>query len=124
MQGRMHRKVGSLADIERLPEPIVDHWDWQGAAACRGMDSEVFFHPSAERARGRRARIQAAKAVCGTCPVIAQCLAHALAVREPYGVWGGRSEDERAKLLGLQSLRYPARIRTAVASAKEPAPAG
>ena len=62
--------------------------------------------------------------MCGTCPVIAQCLAHALAVREPYGVWGGRSEDERAKLLGLQSLRYPARIRTAVASAKEPAPAG
>ena len=24
-----------------------------------------------------------------------QCAAHALAVREPYGVWGGLSEDDR-----------------------------
>jgi hypothetical protein len=28
-------------------------------------------------------------------------------VREPYGVWGGLSEDERASLLGVESLRYP-----------------
>jgi WhiB family redox-sensing transcriptional regulator len=110
-----------MADTERLPLPIVDNWDWQSAAACRGMDSEMFFHPPAERARGRRARIQAAKAVCTNCPVMAQCLDHALAVREPYGVWGGCSEDERAKMLGLQSLRYPARIRAEV---KEPTPAG
>ena len=74
--------------------------------------------PPAERAKGRRARIQAAKAVCTNCPVMAQCLDHALAVREPYGMWGGCSEDERAKMLGLQSLRYPARIRAEV---KEPA---
>ena len=30
-----------------------------------------------------------------TCPVLAQCRAHALQVREPYGVWGGMTEDER-----------------------------
>ncbi|GDY83732.1 hypothetical protein SAVCW2_29310 [Streptomyces avermitilis] len=30
----------------------------------------------------------------------AQCAAHALAVREPYGVWGGLTEDEREELMG------------------------
>ncbi|MFQ6199948.1 WhiB family transcriptional regulator, partial [Streptomyces sp. NPDC000405] len=30
-----------------------------------------------------------AKEVCMRCPVRAECAAHALAVREPYGVWGG-----------------------------------
>ena len=43
-----------MADTHRLPLPIVDNWDWQASAACRGMDCEVFFHPSMERARGRR----------------------------------------------------------------------
>jgi WhiB family redox-sensing transcriptional regulator len=33
--------------------------------------------------------------VCGACPVKVQCAQHALAVREPYGVWGGLTEDER-----------------------------
>ena len=41
------------------------------------------------------ARDAAAKAVCASCPVLAQCRAHALEVREPYGVWGGLTEDER-----------------------------
>ena len=29
-----------------------------------------------------------------------ECAAHALAVREPYGVWGGLTEDEREAMLG------------------------
>jgi hypothetical protein len=35
---------------------------------------------------------------------------HALSVHEPYGIWGGLSEEKRAERLGLYSLRYPARI--------------
>ncbi|MBU6214198.1 MAG: WhiB family transcriptional regulator, partial [Actinomycetales bacterium] len=30
---------------------------------------------------------------------VKQCLSHALTVREPYGVWGGMTEDERTFLL-------------------------
>ena len=33
--------------------------------------------------------------MCASCPVLTQCAAHALTVREPYGVWGGMSEDDR-----------------------------
>lgn len=97
-----------MAELERLPPPLVAHWEWQTQAACRGMGSDAFFHPPAERNTARRNRVIAAKAVCRTCPAITECLDHALAAREPYGVWGGRSEEERAELLGLVSLRYPA----------------
>ena len=98
-----------MADTDRLPDPLAEHWQWQLAAACRGMDGEHFFHPPDERNAAREQRIAAAKAICRSCPAMQACLDHALQVREPYGIWGGLSEDERAGLLGLESLRYPKR---------------
>ncbi|MEV7174880.1 WhiB family transcriptional regulator [Streptomyces sp. NPDC093224] len=47
------------------------------------------------RGEDRAERDQAAKEVCALCPVRAECLRHALSVQEPYGVWGGLSEEER-----------------------------
>lgn len=88
-----------MADLSRLPGPHADSWDWQLAALCRGADPDVFFHPEAERGPRRTAREDAAKAVCNECPVRQMCLQHALDVREPYGVWGGLSEDERGAIL-------------------------
>ena len=88
-----------MADLSRLPGPNADLWDWQLDAACRGADPDVFYHPDAERGPRRTAREEAAKALCAQCPVRAECLAHALEAREPYGVWGGLTEDERGALL-------------------------
>jgi WhiB family redox-sensing transcriptional regulator len=67
--------------------------------SCRGQDSARFFHPDGERGASRSRRESAAKALCQACPVRAQCAAHALATREPYGVWGGFTETERLRLL-------------------------
>lgn len=45
-----------------------------------------------------------AKAICSglydgkPCPLLAQCLEFALVNNERYGVWGGLSSDERAKV--------------------------
>jgi WhiB family redox-sensing transcriptional regulator len=97
-----------MADTRRLPGPLLDYWEWQLHAACRGMDTATFYHPQAERNAARKHRIAAAKAICQACPAIKACLAHALRVQEPYGIWGGLSEDERAAMLGVESLRYPA----------------
>ncbi|MFJ2177330.1 WhiB family transcriptional regulator [Streptomyces sp. NPDC087851] len=105
-----------MADFSRLPGPNADLWDWQLLAACRGVDSSLFFHPEGERGAARSARENSAKEVCMRCPVRAECAAHALAVREPYGVWGGLTEDEREELMG----RARTRLITAHASAPSP----
>ncbi|MFC7468579.1 WhiB family transcriptional regulator [Actinomadura keratinilytica] len=94
-----------MADFSRLPGPNADLWDWQLLAACRGVDSSLFFHPEGERGAARSARETSAKEVCMRCPVRAECAAHALAVREPYGVWGGLTEDEREELMGRARTR-------------------
>ena len=36
------------------------------------------------------ADVEAAKALCGPCPLRESCLAGALERREPWGVWGGQ----------------------------------
>jgi WhiB family redox-sensing transcriptional regulator len=51
------------------------------------------------------------------CPVRAECAAHALAVREPYGVWGGLTEDEREELMGRARNRLVSASATGNASA-------
>jgi WhiB family transcriptional regulator, redox-sensing transcriptional regulator len=88
--------------------PVSEDWNWQLLGACRGLDVETFYHPAGERRREKAARINRAKQICQHCPVISACAAWALRTREPYGVWGGMSEDERAEILGVRSLRYPA----------------
>lgn len=84
-----------MAELSRLPGPNSDFWEWQLAGACREADPMLFFHPEGERGPARRKRDDAAKAVCAECPVLALCREHALAVREPYGVWGGLTEEDR-----------------------------
>lgn len=56
------------------------------------------------------------------CPVRAECAAHALAVREPYGVWGGLTEDEREELMGRARHRLVA--ASAPSGGEAVAPAG
>src|SRR5688572_2417733 len=90
-----------MTDIRRLPAPVVEHWEWQLQGACRGADAAVFFHPEGERGPRKHAREAAAKAICAQCPVIEACAAHALATHEPYGVWGGLTEDDREEIITL-----------------------
>lgn len=97
-----------MANLSRLPGRNADFWHWQLDSACRGMDSEVFFHPEGARGSARTRREEAAKAICASCPVLEQCREHALAVREPYGVWGGLTESERTRILADDPLVKPA----------------
>ncbi len=92
-----------MAELRRLPAPREGDWDWQVHAACRGTDTSAFYHPENERGPSRMRREMAAKAVCNGCPVLDNCLRWALAAREPYGVWGGLSTEEREARLTLQT---------------------
>jgi WhiB family redox-sensing transcriptional regulator len=49
---------------------------------CRTYDADLWFADTP-------AELDRAKALCADCPVRAECLAGALARREPWGVWGG-----------------------------------
>jgi len=94
------RLYGSpMSETSRLPKPVATNWEWQYEGACRSLPTEMFFHPDGERGPRRKARENAAKAVCASCPVIAACRAHALAAQEPYGIWGGLTEEERLDII-------------------------
>jgi WhiB family redox-sensing transcriptional regulator len=88
-----------MATVSRLPKPVQESYEWQYLSACRWVDPETFFSPEHERGPRRRAREAAAKELCARCPVVDACLAHALEVREPYGVWGGLNATEREHIL-------------------------
>ncbi len=73
---------------------------WQPVALCRGNHSHLFFPPSTtERKDERERRELRAKSICRVCPVVDECLEYAIAIKEPYGIWGGLTESERRQRL-------------------------
>ncbi len=88
-----------MSSISRLPRPLLSSFEWQVRGKCRTIDPDQFFPSDAERGRARATRVERAKALCSVCPVIQECLQHAMSVREPYGVWGGTTPDERNQLM-------------------------
>lgn len=84
------RLIPTVAAVSKLSN------EWHDAACCRGEAGRDFYPPfGGERKRERLAREQRAKAVCTSCPVRIECLEHAIASGERYGVWGGLTFDER-----------------------------
>jgi WhiB family redox-sensing transcriptional regulator len=70
--------------------------DWRDLAACRDSEPALFFPigttgPAIEH-------IEAAIAICSTCPVQESCLQYALETNQESGVWGGYAEDDRRRL--------------------------
>ncbi|MDN5915126.1 MAG: WhiB family transcriptional regulator [Pseudonocardia sp.] len=57
------------------------------------------MYPASRPGTAQHARDSApARAVCGGCPVRAECLEYALRVGEDFGIWGGLDEAERRSL--------------------------
>lgn len=71
---------------------------WEKDAACRGADQALFFG-----APGRHPA--EALAICDRCPVRAQC--EAVSPDEVYGVWAGRTTEERRDFFGRRRTRSP-----------------
>ena len=66
--------------------------NWREHAACRGMDTRIFFP---ERGDNRR-EIALARQACSGCPVKQQCLDVALSFPEDdFGIFGGYTSTER-----------------------------
>jgi WhiB family transcriptional regulator, redox-sensing transcriptional regulator len=99
------------------PSTLEEFWSWHTDAACRQVDTTLFYSPEGERGPRKERREVAAKQVCGRCPVVEVCAAYAIATREPYGTWGGLSEhDRREQLRGVDPRLAQLRYRTALAA--------
>ena len=73
-----------------MSNQLDEAWIWRLEAACRGMDTNIFF-PS----KGKPAN--AAKVVCARCLVAAECLDFAMA-NDQYdgdGIYGGLTPRQR-----------------------------
>lgn len=74
--------------------------DWMADGKCREVPPAVFF-PSDGLG------VQEAQRICADCPVANECLEYALANRIDHGVWGGRSERERRRILRRRRTAQP-----------------
>ena len=63
---------------------------WINDAACRGKPID-WFYPDAESGQAH----PEARALCGACPVRADCLGYALEMSDRFGLWGGLSPKGR-----------------------------
>lgn len=69
--------------------------EWRDSAACASVGGDFWFPEKG----GSTAE---AKTVCRRCPVIADCLEYALATQQRFGIYGGKSERERRRLVNAR----------------------
>jgi WhiB family redox-sensing transcriptional regulator len=85
------RQDGDQQSEHVMERPLGEDYSWQARGACRGADPELFFPPTEEEAAQ-------ARSYCATGPVRLTCLAFSIERNERFGVWGGLTEKERARL--------------------------
>lgn len=85
---------------------VQNHVPWSGAAAlitpepwvqdglCTQTDPDMFFPDKGYASKP-------ARDICADCDVVAEGLAYALRTKQQYGVWGGKTERQRRKMLKL-----------------------
>jgi WhiB family redox-sensing transcriptional regulator len=89
-------------------------FSWQDHSACAGEDPNLFIPPDGETKAELPIRIRRAKAICGTCSVVKECLEFALRCDE-IGIWGNTTGRERRRMRELAvSPEYqgPGRVTT------------
>lgn len=108
------RQQAERKDRTRPENTPVSH-DWRGRGACQS-EPDAFF-PDRSNMEG----IAKAKALCSACPVKKLCLAEG--VSEGYGVWGGASENDRARYrlgwISYEELEDLATVVTVATPAEE-----
>lgn len=69
---------------------------WMTNRVCLSSDRDLFF-PDGSTGTWIPI-INQAKAICFTCPALWDCQDWAFDTREPYGIWGGLTEQERRRI--------------------------
>ena len=80
--------------------------DWRAAGACLTADPDLFFPVAVSTAAAPQ--VSRALRICDGCQVKQECLEFAMRTREPAGIWGGTTPEERIRTLRARHRR-PAR---------------
>jgi WhiB family redox-sensing transcriptional regulator len=92
MTARVIEVLGWHAEIPGWDLPDPGEVSWQDASLCSQTDPEAFFPE-------KGGSVREAKRVCAACPVRTECLEYALEHREPFGIFGGKTERQRRAIL-------------------------
>lgn len=92
-------------DVEERNRILNSTQDWRQHAACRGMDTNIFF-PSKGSSAYSPAYLTI-KQICAECPVRQDCLDFVMAIEHGNsaprcGFWGGMSANARYALAAQQ----------------------
>ena len=77
--------------------------EWMSVGKCKELDPTIFFPSDG-------VGVQAAQRICDDCPVQEACLEYALNEHIDHGVWGGKSERERRRILRRRRLSRPVAV--------------
>lgn len=82
-------------DLDAYLLALMERETWRLDAACFGHPRDWWFPPAS------KANTTRAYPICESCPVSAPCLESALAMgySAQFGIYGGKSERERRRLL-------------------------
>lgn len=88
-----------MTDTLNIPEALDD---WAEQAACKGKTHLFFVN------RGDTTRMNHAKAICKTCPVLESCRNYVLYHPERFGIWAGMTEKDRRQYRLDHGIKLPA----------------
>lgn len=106
---RQAHAVGSLGKCVKAVFN-VDRPDWQQFAACRGIDTSLFFPRNALESAQAKAII---KPICETCVVFEYCYTFAVSFPEKalQGIWANTTDNDRRRIRhSATPIRY--RVKT------------
>ncbi|SDN07484.1 WhiB family transcriptional regulator, redox-sensing transcriptional regulator [Allokutzneria albata] len=101
---------GTISEVGTVPDyGTADVFDAASNLPCRVGDADLWFAETPSD-------LDRAKSLCVACPVRAECLAGALARREPWGVWGGEIFERGAVIARKRPRGRPRKETTVGAS--------
>lgn len=81
---------------------------WKDDAACKGMDTDLFFP------RNERSKHQEVRDACEVCVVLQQCLSYAIR-GGLTGIWAGMGTRERMRYAADHNIPFGTRKEAAAA---------
>lgn len=87
--------MGSVNEFVWELKNNTSEWKWD--AACQGMGPEVFYLEQGQKTENIM-KVQAARQICGRCPVKVECLRYAVDNYIGTGIWAGTTPLQRKRL--------------------------